>query len=436
MEPIASQVAAGLHKAIVHRTARIGVVNSGGFGLRRVHAVAAGQFPVIAFDCNSWSATPIPNQESEFSKAAAQGIEVANHPDQLQNADIVLICMPIPLTAARSPDVASYLKTVTRLAALLRPGQLIVVETSAYLGMVRDLFVPVLEKRGFRAGNGCFLGCSVDRDKAARQMHSASPSSLVVGGIDAASAQLTATLYRTLGHPVELASSLEAAEAVRLIAASRSNVVRALINEWKMLCTGMQVNVWEVLKLAGLFRRDATQSIDDIHCMNWGEPLGPESFLLTWAARRLGLSTRLNELAGEINAAVPGQTVERIAEVLNQRCKPLKGSKILVVGLGNRHPDEFAPLPGLELLELLHRKGAEVNYHEPRSQSIQLSAVEPSIASQLLTVDIVTRQDLVIALAEGPEIDWQWVVDHSALIVDLDNLTWAVERHREKILLV
>ena len=264
--------------------------------------------------------------------------------------------MPTPLTDAREPDLTYIVKSAQAIAAALRPGQLVVLESTTYPGTTRQVVLPLLEARGLKAGRDFFLAFSPEREDPGNPQFSAPTIPKVVGGLEPASLELAAALYGKVVVRVVPVSSPEVAEACKILENTYRAINIALVNELKMLYDRMGINVWEVIEAAKSkpFGFQAFYPGPGLggHCI----PIDP--FYLTWVARKHGLATRFIELAGEINTAMPAYVVSRVADALNERGKPVKGSKITLLGMAyKKDVDDPRESPGFELMDLLLEQG-------------------------------------------------------------------------------
>ena len=321
------------------------------------------------------------------------------------------------------------------IAARLRPGQLVVLESTTYPGTTRQVLRPVLESGGLRSGRDFFLAYSPEREDPGNPDHSIETTPRVVGGLDPTSRDLTAALYGQVAPAVIPVSSAEVAEACKILENTYRAVNIALVNELKVLFDRIGIDVWEVIEAVRTkpFGFQAFYPGPGLggHCI----PIDP--FYLTWLARTYGLITRFIELAGEVNTAMPAYVVGRLADALNDRGKPVRGSRVLLLGMAyKRDVDDPRESPGFELMDVLEKKGAAVSYHDPYIPELPPMRRYPHLRqhSQDLTAELLGRQHAVVAVADHSVYDWDWVVEHAPLVVDTRNATRNVRLHRERIL--
>jgi UDP-N-acetyl-D-glucosamine dehydrogenase len=434
--------AEALHGRIAARTARVGVIGLGYVGLPLVRAFAAAGFPVLGFDTDPRKVERLRRGESyighipdaEVRALMASGFEPTDRFDRLGEPDAVVICVPTPLTDARDPDLSFVEASARAIAARLRPGQLVVLESTTYPTTTRDVLRPLLEATGLRAGVDFFLAFSPEREDPGNPRYSAPTIPKVVGGLDPESLRLAAALYGPVVTRVVPVSSPEVAEACKILENTYRAVNIALVNELKVLCDRMGLDVWEVIEAAKTkpFGFQAFYPGPGLggHCI----PIDP--FYLAWVARRYGMSTRLIELAGEINTAMPAYVVGRLADALNDRGLPVRGSRVALLGMAyKKDVDDPRESPGFELMELLLKKGAHVSYNDPHIPALPPMRRYPGLAmaSQPLTPEYLAAQDAVLIATDHSAYDWPLVVEHARLVIDTRNATRDVRRHRDRI---
>jgi UDP-N-acetyl-D-glucosamine dehydrogenase len=295
---------------------------------------------------------------------------------------------------------------------------------------------PALETSGLRAGRDFFLAYSPEREDPGNLSYTNETIPRVVGGLDPLSRDLAAALYGQVAPDVFLASSAEVAEACKILENTYRAVNIALVNELKVLYGRMGIDIWEVIRAAQTkpFGFQAFYPGPGLggHCI----PIDP--FYLTWVARTHGLSTRFIELAGEVNTAMSAYVIGRLADALNDRSKPVKGSAVLLLGMAyKRDVDDPRESPGFKLMDLLGQKGAAVSYHDPYIPTLPLMRRYPHLRqdSQELTAELLARQDAVIVVTDHSVYDWNWVVEHAPLVIDTRNATGGVVLRRDRIVM-
>jgi UDP-N-acetyl-D-glucosamine dehydrogenase len=432
-----------LLELIRQRRSCVGIIGLGYVGLPLAKAFSQAGFRVLGFDIDPAKVAKLERGESyigHISSATirqmqAQGFSATSDFQRLGEADVILICVPTPLTEAREPDLTYVVHSVQAVAQTLRPGQLIVLESTTYPRTTRDVILPLLSQRGLQVGVDFFLAYSPEREDPGNPRYSTTSIPKVVGGIEPVSRELAATLYRQVVVEVVPVSTPEVAEACKILENTYRAVNIALVNELKVLYDRMGIDVWEVIEAARTkpFGFQAFYPGPGLggHCI----PIDP--FYLTWIARKYGLSTRFIELAGEINTAMPAYVVGKVTDALNERGKPVKGSHILLLGMAyKKDVDDPRESPGFELLDLLLKKGAVVQYNDPHIPVLPKMRHWPHLQplhSLPLTADTLAAQDCVLIVTDHSAYDYPWIVEHSRLVVDTRNATRHVTRGREKI---
>lgn len=421
------KLTARLRGMIEARTARVGVIGLGYVGLPLVELFASKGFPVLGFDIDATKVEKLQKGESYIGHIGSDRVAALRDSgrfaatadfSRLGEADAVLICVPTPLGPHREPDLSAVTLTGRAIGQYLRPGQLVVLESTTYPGTTRDVLRPELEAGGLVVGRDFFLGFSPEREDPGNPKFSAGNIPKVVGGWDANSGELACALYKAVVPQVVPVSSCEVAEACKILENTYRAVNIALVNELKVVFDRMGVDVWEVIDAAKTkpFGFQAFYPGPGLggHCI----PIDP--FYLTWAARRYGVHTRFIELAGEINTAMPHHVVERLASALNDDGKSLKGSKILVLGAAYKPDvDDCRESPAVELMELLEERGASVSYSDPHVSILPpLRGHSIRQESTPLTAEKLSEQDCVLIATDHKAFDWPLIFDRSTLVID------------------
>lgn len=419
------------------------MVGLGYVGLPLIKAFVDAGFKTLGFDVDESKVRRLMTGHSYIGHIpsdwisgciAGKAFEPTTDMRRLAEADCILICVPTPLSESRDPDLSYVEATVRQIAAVLRRGQLIVLESTTYPGTTRDVVLPILEETGLKVGTDFYLAFSPEREDPGNPNFSATVIPKVVGGIEPASAHLAQLLYGAAVVKVVPVSSCEVAEACKILENTYRAVNIALVNELKMLYDRMGINVWEVIEAAATkpFGYQPFYPGPGLggHCI----PIDP--FYLTWIARKHGVPTRFIELAGEINTQMPDYVIDRLAAALNDRSKPVRGSKICVLGVAyKKDVDDPRESPSFALMQLLLARGAELTYNDPHVPSLprmrhyQL----PAMQSSPLTAEFLAQQDCVLIATNHSAYDYDFVVRHSPLVIDTRNATKLVQEGREKI---
>ena len=439
LSPLARQ----LSEKIRNRTAKIGVVGLGYVGLPLISAFVKSGFQAIGYDIDERKVNALKAGQSYIKHIQAETIQEWNELQQfeatadmqrLKDADTILICVPTPLSESRDPDLTYVENTAKYIAATLRKGQLIVLESTTYPTTTRDVVLPILEATGLKAGEDYFLAFSPEREDPGNPKFSAAGIPKVVGGYDPQSSVLAQELYASAIVQVVPVSSMEVAEACKILENTYRCVNIALVNELKMLFDKMGIDVWEVIDAAKTkpFGFQAFYPGPGLggHCI----PIDP--YYLTWVARKYGMATRFIELAGEVNTHMPEYVIHKLAERLNDIGKPIKGSKVLMLGVAyKKDVDDPRESPSFELMDLLRERGALLTYNDPwvpKLPQVRHHNV-PDMDSTPLTPEFLASQDIVLIATDHSAYDYDFIVQHAQLVLDTRNATKNVTAGREKI---
>jgi len=426
------------------KQAIVGVIGLGYVGLPLVRAFTDAGFKCLGFDVDGLKVARLNAGESYIKHIDADGLralirekrfEPTADLSRLSEADCIIICVPTPLNDSRDPDLSYVTGTSVSIAKVLRPGQLVVLESTSFPTTTRTTVWPALEATGLRCGSDYFLAFSPEREDPGNAQFQAAMIPKVVGGFDDASGDLACALYEHAVVEVVRVSTLEVAEACKILENTYRAVNIALVNELKILYDKLGIDVWEVIDAAKTkpFGFQAFYPGPGLggHCI----PVDP--YYLTWLARKHGEQTRFIELAGEVNIHMPQYVVNRLAEFLNDRAKPIKGSRIGILGVAyKRDIDDPRESPSFELLKLLSARGAIVSYNDPHIPVLPKMRHYPDLPpmnSQPLAPGYVSAQDCVLIATDHSVYDYQFIVDHAAMVLDTRNATRNVTRGREKI---
>jgi UDP-N-acetyl-D-glucosamine dehydrogenase len=438
-----SDARAGLLARIGNRSAVVGIIGLGYVGLPLARAFAGRGFRVLGFDIDPHKVAKLNAGRSYIKQIpdwvigsmAVAGFEATDRFDRLGEPDAVLICVPTPLTDTRDPDLTYVVNSARAVAGRLRRGQLVVLESTTYPGTTRNVVLPALEQAGLTPGTDFFLAFSPEREDPGNANHSVANIPKVVGGLDAASTDAACALYSAVVPQVVRVSSPEAAEACKILENTYRAVNIALVNELKVLYDRMGIDVWEVIDAARTkpFGFHAFYPGPGLggHCI----PIDP--FYLSWIARQHGMTTRFIELAGEVNTAMPAFVVSKVADALNDAGKPLKGSKVALLGMAyKKDVDDPRESPGFELMDLLLRKGAAVSYNDPHVPALPRMRHWPHLAmdSTPLSAEYLAAQDCVLIATDHSAYDYDFITAHSRLVIDTRNATRGVRTNRERII--
>ncbi len=421
-----------LRERIQQRTARVCIVGLGYVGLPLAETFAWAGYPVLGFDIDPNKVAMLKHGESYIGHIDSDRVEEMIHSGRFdattdaarfRDMDAIIICVPTPLTEAREPDLSYIEKTGEAIQPHLRPGQLIVLESTTYPGTTEELLQPILEKSGLHAGRDFFLAYSPEREDPGNRDFSTRSIPKVVGGLNAVSRDLAVALYEPVVGGMVPVSSTRVAEACKILENTYRAVNIALVNELKRIFAVMGIDVWEVIAAAKTkpFGFQAFYPGPGLggHCI----PIDP--FYLTWAARKYGVVTRFIELAGEVNTDMPAYVVNCVADALNEDAKPIKGSKVCVLGVAyKKDVDDPRESPAFTILEMLQKRGAVVTYNDPHVPKLPAMRHHTiRLESQPLTEKFLAEQDCVLIVTDHSAYDYPWIVEHSKLVVDTRNAT-------------
>ena len=432
-----------LEQAIKDKTATIGIIGLGYVGLPLIDAFVNSGFKTMGFDVDQNKVEQLQAGKSYIQHIPSKTVtnwlekkqfEATAEASRMKEADALLICVPTPLTTSRDPDLSYVEKTTEAIAASLRPGQLVVLESTTYPTTTRDVLLPILEATGLKVGEDYFLAYSPEREDPGNPDFSAAGIPKVVGGIDDNSLRIAAALYEHAVVNVIQVSSVEIAEACKILENTYRAVNIAMVNELKTLFDRMNIDVWEVIDAAKTkpFGFQAFYPGPGLggHCI----PIDP--FYLSWLARKEGQTTRFIELAGEVNTRMPRYVIDRLSEFLNQHAKPLKGSKICMLGVAyKKDVDDPRESPSFHLLDLLLERGVDFTYNDPHIPKLPKMRHHnvPAMESQELTPEYLAAQDCVLIATDHSAYDYDFIVKHSKMILDTRNATKNVTSGQEKI---
>ncbi len=432
-----------LEAKIRDKTAIVGVVGLGYVGLPLIRAFVAAGFRTMGFDVDQSKVDRLLAGKSYIGHIPSEWITDCLEKkkftptadmQRLAEADCLLICVPTPLSDSRDPDLAYVEATAQQIAAVLRPGQLVVLESTTYPGTTRDVVLPLLQQSGLKVGSDFFVAYSPEREDPGNPNYTASGIPKVVGGIDETSAALAESLYAHAVVNVVPVANCEVAEACKILENTYRSINIAMVNELKMLFDRIGIDVWDVIDAAKTkpFGFQAFYPGPGLggHCI----PIDP--FYLSWVARKHGMPTRFIELAGEINTNMPQYVVQRVAEALNEAGKPLNGSRICILGVAyKKDVDDPRESPSFELMELLQAGKATLSYNDPHVPELPKMRHHdlPAMRSTPLDAKFLASQDCILIATDHSAYDYDFVVQHAPLVVDTRNATKNVVGGREKI---
>jgi UDP-N-acetyl-D-glucosamine dehydrogenase len=405
------------------REMSIGIIGLGYVGLPLAVGFAEAGQHVVAVDVDDAKVAAVRAGQSyveditsERLAAVLDQIDADTHYAPLARTDAVLICVPTPLSANREPDLGPLLSASRALADIAQQGQLIVLESTTYPGTTREQVQPLLEARDLKVGRDINLAFSPERVDPGRTDFTLRTTPKIVGGITPQCTDRAVALYETVCDNVVRVSTPETAEMAKLLENIFRSVNIALVNELAILADRMGVDIWEVVDAAatkpyGFMRFEPGPGMGG-HCL----PVDP--FYLTWRARQFHMSTEFIELAGKVNQQMPYYCVERIERALNNVEKPVKGSRIAILGVSYKGGvGDTRESPALRIMEILAERGAVLSYHDPFVPAV------PELGVQSSSLETVISADAVVLVTAHPQVDHSALVESSRLFVDLRGAT-------------
>jgi UDP-N-acetyl-D-glucosamine dehydrogenase len=428
---------------IKQRQAHVGIIGLGYVGLPLALLFIEQKFLVTGFDIDQRKVDTLAQGGSyiyrigaeEIKAAKAQGFSATSDYAQLEEMDAVIICVPTPLNQYHEPDLSYITDTTHAIAPHLQPGQLVVLESTTYPGTTEEVMVPILEKEnklGLKAARGVsdaqkefFVAFSPEREDPGNTTVARRDIPKVVGGVNPQASELAGALYGSIFQRTVPVSSPAVAEMTKLLENIYRCVNIALVNELKLLCLRMNLDIWEVIEAA------STKPFG-FHPFYPGPGLGGhcipvDPFYLSWKAKEWDFRTRFIELAGEINSNMPYHVLASIGGALNGHKKSLNGSRVLILGVAYKKDiDDLRESPALTIIELLQKEGAQVSYHDPyfpfigkgRKYDLQMKRSE---------LEKLGQYDCVVIITDHSDYDYRHIVNESQLVVDTRNATKGID---------
>ncbi len=421
---------------VERRELRIGIIGLGYVGLPLVLLFSQEGFPVTGFDIDRSKVDKLNAGESyihridpqQIKSAQAKGFRATSYFSEIGEVDAILICVPTPLSDHHTPDMSYITATMDSIVHHLRPGQLVVLESTTYPGTTEELIAPAIERSGrvkvireAIVADGVLVAYSPEREDPGNTSIDRRDIPKVVGGLGHFAAEAAAAIYNTAFHRVVRVSTPAAAEMTKLLENIYRCVNIALVNELKLLCLRMGIDIWEVIGAAATkpfgFQPFYPGPGLGGHCI----PIDP--FYLSWKAKEFDFSTRFIELAGEVNEAMPYHVVAAVSSALNQRGKPLKGASILVLGLAyKRDVDDLRESPALSIIEMLQQAGSVVSYNDPFFPTVGRGR-KYNLNMQSQPLDDLGGYDCLLIVTDHTSYNYARIVEDSQLVVDSRNAT-------------
>ena len=425
-----------LEKKIKDKKAKIGIIGMGYVGIPLGLEFAGTGFSVTGFDKDSARVKEINSGKQVMKHIPAKSMKEfvkknngssTTDFSEIRDMDCLIICVPTPLDEHEQPDM-SYIESASKeIGKNLRKGQLIVLESTTYPGTTREIVKPILEKSKLEAGEDFFLAYSPEREDPGNKEFSVSAIPKVMGGLTDNCLRLTSNLYKNIVSETVEVSSLETAEATKLMENIFRAVNIAMVNELKLILSRMGINIWEVIDAAktkpfGFMPFYPGPGMGG-HCI----PIDP--FYLSWKAKEYNTEAKFIELAGEINRKMTEHIVHRIGRALNDDKKSIRGSKILIVGVAYKKDiDDMRESPALRIMDLLKHKGAKITYHDPNVKNVG------PLKSLDLTQNTINEQDAIVITTDHTNIDYKSLGKHAKLIVDTRNIMATVKNPKARVI--
>lgn len=425
-----------LKQKIKTKQARIAVIGLGYVGLPMGVAFARTGFKVTGIDRDENRVADLKRGVSYILDVGAGdlrdvSIEATTDYHVLRNSEVVIICVPTPLRKTKDPDLSFIFSATNEIVKYLHAGQLVILESTTYPGTTEELIQPELEGGGLKAGQDFFLAFSPERIDPGNTKYTIRTTPKIVGGATQACTELAAALYAFVVDQVVTVSSARSAEMVKLLENTFRAINIAMVNEIAIMCDRLGVDTWEVIDAA------ATKPFGFMpfypgpglggHCI----PVDPH--YLAWKMKSLNYSARFIELAGEVNSAMPAYVVGKISDALNLHSKSVKSSRILIIGVAyKKDSSDVRESPAIDILNMLHQKEARISYHDPYVPELWIDS--QTLRSVSLERESLGEQDCTVIVTDHSSYDWQFIADHSRLIVDTRNATRHVKSEECQIL--
>jgi len=436
-----------LFDRIEDKSAHICVLGLGYVGLPLAVGLASVGYRVTGLDSNAEKVAAIQQGRSYIQDVSSQDIaslvaskrlqSTADY-DVLTSVDIVFICVQTPFDAMKAPDLSAIIDAATGISKRLRPGQLVILQSTTYPGTTEEKVLPILEQSGLKAGRDFHLAFSPERINPGDKVYRVGTLPKVVGGLTPQCTDLARRLLETLSPQVHVVSSPRAAEMTKLLENIFRSVNIALVNELALLCERMGIDIWEVIQAA------ATKPFGFMpfypgpgaggHCI----PVDP--YYLSWKAREYDFYTKFIELAAEVNQSMPYHVVELVCAGLNHRCRSLRGARVLVLGVSfKKDVDDARNSPAERIMELLLGYGVDVCYNDPYVPRFHIGGSVfhkegVQLASTPLDEGVLAGSDCVVVVAGHSSYDWSWIAQHCSLLVDSVNATKGLHDTRAEII--
>ena len=418
-----------LKNKIENREAQIGVIGLGYVGLPLAMEFVRTGFHVTGIDVDQEKIKKLNRGENYILDIKDESVKNAVEMNQLsatsdfsviQNLDAISICVPTPLNKQKNPDISFINQVMENMKDFIHHDMLIVLESTSYPGTTRELILPKMESKGFRAGHDFYLCFSPERVDPGNEKYKTANTPKILGGVTPKCGEMGKFLYETIVEQVVRVSSPETAEMVKLLENTFRAINIGLANEVAIMCEKLGIDVWEVIDAAatkpfGFMKFTPGPGLGG-HCI----PIDPH--YLSWKLKTLDYNARFIELAGEINTSMPFHMVDLVREGLNRKRKAISGSQILVIGVAyKKNVNDVRESPALDVMKLLENDGAELSFYDPYVSFVRLNG-NRMMGMETLTKETLNNSDAIVILTDHDQIDFQFVVENSNLIIDSRNV--------------
>jgi len=418
-----------LKNKIENRDAQIGVIGLGYVGLPLAMEFVRAGFHVTGIDVDQEKIKKLNRGENYILDIKDESVKNAVEMNQLsatsdfsviQNLDAISICVPTPLNKQKNPDISFINQVMENMKDFIHHDMLIVLESTSYPGTTRELILPEMESKEFRAGHEFYLCFSPERVDPGNEKYKTANTPKILGGVTPKCGEMGEFLYETIVEQVVRVSSPETAEMVKLLENTFRAINIGLANEVAIMCEKLGIDVWEVIDAAatkpfGFMKFTPGPGLGG-HCI----PIDPH--YLSWKLKTLDYNARFIELAGEINTSMPFHMVDLVREGLNRKRKAISGSQILVIGVAyKKNVNDVRESPALDVMKLLENDGAELSFYDPYVSFVRLNG-NRMMGMETLTKETLNNSDAIVIMTDHDQIDFQFVVENSNLIIDSRNV--------------
>jgi len=417
-----------LKEKILNKKAKIGIIGLGYVGLPLAMAFIKKGFKVYGLDIdkdrikrlNSGKSYILDVSSAELKEAMAnEGFSVTADFSRIRESDAVIICVPTPLYKTKEPDVSYIVSAVNSIKKYMKRGQIVVLESTTYPGTTEEVMLPILESGGLKEGRDFYLAFSPERIDPGNKKYDTKNTPKIIGGISRGSTEIAKLLYEQAIDTVVPVSSSKVAEMVKLLENTFRIVNIGMVNELMLMCDKLGIDVWEVIDAAktkpyGFMPFYPGPGVGG-HCI----PVDP--IYLSWKARMHGFEARFIDLASQVNSEMPHYVVSKVIEGLNNQRKPLKCSRVMVIGAAyKKDVKDLRESPALEIIDQLIKKGALVSYYDPYLPYLKIHGI--NLKGVPFNKDSFKDSDCVVIVADHSNIDYKFIAKNSKLVVDTRNV--------------